>query len=101
MFHLFLLSRRGCDKFCHFCVVPFTRGPEFSRPFDKIINETEQMIRNGVKEITLLGQNVNAYFYKKNSKEYESWFLKYDPYEKKKTTRKKIVKEKKNKTKKK
>ncbi|RPH00013.1 MAG: tRNA (N6-isopentenyl adenosine(37)-C2)-methylthiotransferase MiaB [Candidatus Pelagibacter sp. TMED118] len=66
----FLTIQEGCDKFCHFCVVPFTRGPEFSRPFDKIINETEQMIRNGVKEITLLGQNVNAYFYKKNSKEY-------------------------------
>ena len=66
----FLTIQEGCDKFCHFCVVPFTRGPEFSRPFDKIINEAEQMIRNGVKEITLLGQNVNAYSYRKNSREY-------------------------------
>ena len=66
----FLTIQEGCDKFCHFCVVPFTRGPEYSRPFEKIINEAEQMIKNGVKEITLLGQNVNAYSYKKNLKEF-------------------------------
>ena len=57
----FLTIQEGCDKFCHFCVVPFTRGPEFSRPFNQIIDEAKQLIDNGSKEITLLGQNVNAY----------------------------------------
>ena len=66
----FITIQEGCDKFCHFCVVPFTRGPEYSRPFDKIINEVEQLINNGVKEITFLGQNVNAYSYTRNNKEY-------------------------------
>ena len=66
----FLTIQEGCDKFCHFCVVPFTRGPEYSRPFNKIISEAEELISNGVKEITLLGQNVNAYSYYENSKEY-------------------------------
>ncbi len=66
----FLTIQEGCDKFCHFCVVPYTRGPEYSRPYDKIISEAEQLIKNGVKEITLLGQNVNAYSYTENSKEF-------------------------------
>ena len=66
----FLTIQEGCDKFCHFCVVPYTRGPEYSRPFNKIISEAEQLIKNGAKEITLLGQNVNAYSYKENSKEF-------------------------------
>ena len=66
----FLTIQEGCDKFCHFCVVPFTRGPEYSRPFKNIILEAEQLVSNGVKEITLLGQNVNAYSYKDTSKEY-------------------------------
>ena len=66
----FLTIQEGCDKFCHFCVVPYTRGPEYSRPFKKIIAEAEQLIENGVKEITLLGQNVNAYSYLENNKEY-------------------------------
>ena len=57
----FLTIQEGCDKFCHFCVVPFTRGPEYSRPFDKIIDEAKVLADNGVKEIVLLGQNVNAY----------------------------------------
>ncbi len=65
----FLTIQEGCDKFCHFCVVPYTRGPEYSRPFNKIIAEAEQLIKNGAKEITLLGQNVNAYSYIENSKE--------------------------------
>ena len=57
----FLTIQEGCDKFCNFCVVPFTRGPEYSRQFDKIIDEAKILAVNGVKEITLLGQNVNAY----------------------------------------
>ena len=67
----YLTIQEGCDKFCHFCVVPFTRGPEYSRPFRKIISEAEELINNGVKEITLIGQNVNAYSYKENSKVYK------------------------------
>ena len=66
----FLTIQEGCDKFCHFCVVPFTRGPEYSRPLNKILYEAETLIKNGAKEITLLGQNVNAYSYFENSKEY-------------------------------
>ena len=66
----YLTIQEGCDKFCHFCVVPFTRGPEYSRPFDSIIHEAENLIKNGSKEIILLGQNVNAYSYIKNGKEY-------------------------------
>ncbi len=66
----FLTIQEGCDKFCHFCVVPFTRGPEYSRPVHKILAEAEQLIKNGVKEITLLGQNVNAYSFKNNNKEF-------------------------------
>ena len=66
----YLTIQEGCDKFCHFCVVPYTRGPEYSRPFNQIIKEAEQLIENGAKEIILLGQNVNAYSYKENLKEY-------------------------------
>ena len=57
----FLTIQEGCDKFCHFCVVPYTRGPEFSRPFKQIITEAKHLASNGCKEIILLGQNVNAY----------------------------------------
>ena len=60
----FLTIQEGCDKFCHFCVVPYTRGPEYSRSFNKIIDEAKILSDNGVREITLLGQNVNAYKYK-------------------------------------
>jgi tRNA-2-methylthio-N6-dimethylallyladenosine synthase len=66
----YLTIQEGCDKFCKFCVVPYTRGPEFSRSFDEIINESKQLIANGAKEITLLGQNVNAYKYKNHIKMY-------------------------------
>ena len=57
----FLTIQEGCDKFCHFCVVPYTRGPEYSRSFNEIIDEANILSENGVREITLLGQNVNAY----------------------------------------
>ena len=59
----FLTVQEGCDKFCHFCVVPFTRGPEYSRPFDQIISEAKNLADQGTKELILLGQNVNAYNY--------------------------------------
>ena len=67
----FLTIQEGCDKFCHFCVVPYTRGPEYSRPFDQIIDEAKELIKNGTKEIILIGQNVNAYFSKKDDKKYK------------------------------
>ncbi|MDC3187586.1 tRNA (N6-isopentenyl adenosine(37)-C2)-methylthiotransferase MiaB [Candidatus Pelagibacter sp.] len=57
----FLTIQEGCDKFCHFCVVPYTRGPEYSRPFGQIIDEAKYLSEKGTKEIILLGQNVNAY----------------------------------------
>ena len=66
----FLTIQEGCDKFCHFCVVPYTRGPEYSRPFDQIINEAKEIVQSGAKEIILLGQNVNAYSFKSKNKEY-------------------------------
>jgi len=66
----FLTIQEGCDKFCHFCVVPYTRGPEYSRPFNQIINEAKELIQCGVKEIILLGQNVNAYSFIEENKEF-------------------------------
>ena len=66
----FLTIQEGCDKFCNFCVVPYTRGPEYSRPFKQIIKEVEDLVGQGTREIILLGQNVNAYNYKEGNKEF-------------------------------
>ena len=66
----FLTIQEGCDKFCNFCVVPYTRGPEYSRPFKQIIKEVENLVGQGTREIILLGQNVNAYNYKEGNKEF-------------------------------
>ncbi len=66
-FSSFVTVQEGCDKFCTFCVVPYTRGAEFSRPADDIINEVKKLSDQGAVEIYLLGQNVNAYNDGKNS----------------------------------
>ena len=57
----FLSIQEGCDKFCTFCVVPYTRGAEYSRPAAQVLAEAERLVAGGAREITLLGQNVNAY----------------------------------------
>ena len=62
----FLTIQEGCDKFCHFCVVPYTRGPEYSRPLEQILDEAKYLADSGAQEIILLGQNVNAYSYEQN-----------------------------------
>jgi len=61
----FLTIQEGCDKFCKFCVVPYTRGVEYSRSIKDLVNEARQLVANGSREITLLGQNVNAYNFEK------------------------------------
>ena len=60
----FLTIQEGCDKFCKFCVVPYTRGSEYSRSINELVEEANQLVENGAREINLLGQNVNAYNYK-------------------------------------
>jgi tRNA-2-methylthio-N6-dimethylallyladenosine synthase len=57
----FLTVQEGCDKFCTYCVVPYTRGAEISRPFSELVDEAQRLVETGAKEITLLGQNVNAW----------------------------------------
>ena len=72
----FITVQEGCDKFCSFCVVPYTRGSEYSRPVDDILKEINIYCDNGIKEIILLGQNVNAYHgLNKKSKEIDLAYL--------------------------
>jgi tRNA-2-methylthio-N6-dimethylallyladenosine synthase len=68
----FLTVQEGCDKFCSFCVVPYTRGAEVSRPVAQVLREARDLVERGVREITLLGQNVNAYHGEDGG---ESWSL--------------------------
>jgi tRNA-2-methylthio-N6-dimethylallyladenosine synthase len=67
----YITIQEGCDKFCNFCVVPYTRGPEYSRPPEQIIYEVNNLVDQGTREIILLGQNVNAYSFLDNNTDYK------------------------------
>ena len=67
----FLTIQEGCNKFCKFCVVPYTRGEEYSRSVNELIKESVDLVNNGANEITLLGQNVNAYSFYENNNEFK------------------------------
>ena len=71
----FISIQEGCDKFCSFCVVPYTRGSEFSRPVKEIKDEIKQYIDQGIQEVILLGQNVNAYHGQGNNKDVDLAYL--------------------------
>jgi len=71
----FISIQEGCDKFCSFCVVPYTRGSEFSRSVKEIKDEIKQYIDNGIQEVILLGQNVNAYHGQNNNKDVDLAYL--------------------------
>ncbi|MBU2934592.1 MULTISPECIES: tRNA (N6-isopentenyl adenosine(37)-C2)-methylthiotransferase MiaB [Pacificibacter] len=71
----FLTVQEGCDKFCAFCVVPYTRGAEVSRPADRVLREAQDLVERGVREITLLGQNVNAYHGQVSGGSKDTWGL--------------------------
>ena len=71
----FISIQEGCNKFCSFCVVPYTRGSEFSRPVKEIKDEIKQYIDNGIQEVILLGQNVNAYHGQSNNKDVDLAYL--------------------------
>ena len=71
----FISIQEGCDKFCSFCVVPYTRGSEFSRPVKEIKDEIKQYIDHGIQEVVLLGQNVNAYHGQNNNKDVDLAYL--------------------------
>ena len=69
-FQVFVPVQTGCNKFCTYCIVPFTRGREFSRPMDEIVSEVEVLVAQGAKDVTLLGQTVNSYRYPDSSRNF-------------------------------